>query len=267
MAHPWNLDRALVALGAAIVILATAWAIVLDPATGIRSSPFGVGALLALAIVVYAPPWMYLVSGILTSAFPLLVIFGFGALGAIEHPGGGAESSSLILALMGALIALIGGIAGFVQTRRKTAPPAGAGMGATQGAFAGLIAALLLGLMLGNTFASADVLQFAQHPGSHVEGADLTRTLVAGGIAFAPDPLTMPAGKLVALDLRNDDHVFHTMSYRLNGSVHTTLIPVGSHQTLWFKFDAPQSIHFWCDPHSSETDTTPGGMHGDIVVT
>lgn len=266
MKRPWDINRALIVLGSALCLAAFVVFLVVDPSQGAGTLPLVAGAVLGLAIVFWAPPWMYLVSGILVSGFPLVVFFVFGAYGALEHPGGGPETSGLFLVFAGAVVALVGGVAGFVQARKGTAPRVGAGMGAPLGAFAGLFVALLLGMVLANQLTYGDSKDFVQRPVSHVETPEVSKTLVAEGIRFAPASLEIPVGKLTAVTLRNDDRVFHTMSYRDADGIHTAVIPDGTTQTLWFKFDAARTIHYWCDPHSSETDTSPEGMHGDIVA-
>lgn len=266
MKHPWNLNRALVVLGALLVLVAFAIVSIPAPEHMGMNVPLAAGALLGgLLIAFTAPAWAYLVAALLIGGFPLVVALVF-AVGALEHPGGGYETAALFVLLMGALVAFIGGIWGFAQARSRTAPRVGAGMGAPQGAFAGLLIALLLGMILSNALATRDSVQFAKYPVSHVESPDQTRTLRAAAVAFAPSPLEIPVGTLVDVLLINDDPIFHTLSYRLDGDVHTTLMPVGSEQHVYLKFDTPRTIHFWCDPHSTETDDSEGGMYGDIVV-
>src|ERR1051325_2172849 len=129
---PLNLNRLLVAYAG----LFTLGAIALFASTGTSNpaqfAPLLPGAIAALVLLFYHSRWMYLVGGILVAAFPILVLFVFGAYEAIIHPGSGMEGYSLLLLLVAAVLGLVGGIVGFAQSRRGTAPPASALLRAPQ---------------------------------------------------------------------------------------------------------------------------------------
>lgn len=264
MKHPWDINRALIVLGALIILAAGGWFLLLHPSHMVQA-PLVVGALLSLVIVFWAPAWMYLVAGLLASGLPLVVFFVFGAIAAVEHPGSGIETALITFVLAGAVVALLGGVLGFVQALRRRAPRAGEAMRAPQGAFAGLLLAMFVGMVLANGLATKDYLNAAASPISTIEAPEETRTLRAEGIAFAPNPLTIPAGKLVEIRVPNGDPVYHTLSYRYDGEVRTMVVPPGTEPRLWLKIDEPQTLHFWCDPHAGE-DHSGGDMFGEIVV-
>lgn len=268
MKYPWNLNRALIVFGAALILLAFVWVVAPAPDNAGMAMPLAIGAVLGgAAIAFYAPAWMYLVAAFLVATFPLVVIFVFGAIAALEHPGGGYETGALILVLAGAVAALVGGIWGFAQARKGTAPRVGAAMGAPQGAFVGLIVALLVGMILSNALVSKDVRAAAESPNWVIEAPDATASLHTTDFAFAPRDLKLAANTLTDITIRNDDAAFHTLSFRHGGMIHTTLIPAESELHLPLKFAVAGTIPFWCDPHSGgEGDTSAESMVGTFVV-
>lgn len=261
----WNANRVIVLAGALVSLAAIALFVV---ATGAPEQvvPFVPGVLAGLAIAFFAPAWMYLVAGLLLAAFPLVVIVVFGAYEAFLHPGAGLDANALTLLAVGALFGLVGGIAGFVQVRRKAAPGARETLRTPQGLVSALVLALAAGMMLSSTLAAADYRTLGALPASSVV-ADETIQMSTTGAAFAPQSLDVPVGKLVALRITNGDPFAHTFTYHAADGERNAIIPPNGETTLYFKFDAPQTIHFWCAPHSSGADDTmEGSMWGDMQV-
>jgi plastocyanin len=264
---PFNLNRLLIVYAGLFTLGALALMASTGAAPAAQLVPFLPGALVALVLLFYHPRWMYLVAGILVAAFPLVVIFVFGAYEGIVHPGSGVEGYALILLLVAAVLGLIGGIAGFVQSRRGTAPPAGALLRAPQGVAASLAVAVALGLLLSSMWATADYKMLAEAPADFVL-PESTVTLVAKDVKFDPRDVPIPAGKLVALRVDNQDAIVHTLAYNLDGKVREAILPAKTTTEILFRFDQPQTIHFWCSPHSGgEGDTSPGSMWGTLNVT
>ena len=266
MGHPWNVNRILVLAGAAVCLAA----VLIFLGTGApaeQAIPLVPGIVVGLVLAAYAPAWMYLVAGIATAAFPLLVIAVFGAYQAIIHPVSGVEGAAITMLGLGAVLALVGGVAGFVQARGKTAPPPRDLLRAPQGLAGVLLVALTAGLLLSGTWATADSRLVATAPASLIV-PDETIRMSTTGAAFAPMEVKIPVGKLVALHIVNDDAMVHTFTYHVDGVERNSIIPANSEMDLHFKFDRPTTIHFWCAPHSggAADDGSSGGMVGDIVV-
>lgn len=266
----WNLNRALIMLGALFTLLGllTAFAWDVKQVFGAMGAPFLVGVVAALVLAFWARPWLYLVTGILLAAFPLVVLFVFGAYAGIVHPGSGPEGIGLLLLLLGALLGLLGGVMGFIQGRKNAQPPVAAYHTAWPGVIALILIALVAGLALSGAWAGRDYRQLASFPTSHVESPEANATLFLSGTQFAPRDLALPVGKLVALKLDNRDKVTHTFSYTdAAGQEHTTVMPGRTVTTVYFKFDTPQTIHFWCAPHSGgHDDMDPASMWGTMTV-
>lgn len=264
---PFNLNRLLLVYAG----LSTLGAIALFASTGAgdvtQFAPLFPGAIAALLLLFWHPRWLYLVSGILVAAFPLVVLFVFGAYEALVHPGSGIEGYSLLLLLVAAILGLLGGIWGFVQSRKGTAPPASALLRAPQGVAASLVVALALGLLVSSMWAGADDKALAESPADFVV-PETTVKLVAKNVQYDPRDVQIPVGKLVALHVENQDGVVHTFAYKLDGKVHEAILPAKTAKDIYFRFDQAQTIHFWCSPHSGgENDMDPGSMWGTLNVT
>ena len=264
MAHPWNVNRVLVVSGAAIA-LAAVLVFLAAGAPAEQAIPLLPGIALGLALAAYAPAWMYLVSGIGTAAFPLLVILVFGAYAAIVHPVSGVEGSAITLLALGSVLTLLGGVGGFVQARGRTAPPARDLLRAPQGLVGIVLAALTAGLLLSGAWATADARLTATAPASMVV-PDETVRVVTTGSAFAPKDIHIPVGKLVALRVENEDAIVHTFTYHVDGQERTSVIPAKSEMDILFKLDEPTTIRFWCAPHSGGAGDDGTGMTGTLVA-
>ncbi|HUR69271.1 MAG TPA: hypothetical protein VM370_08490 [Candidatus Thermoplasmatota archaeon] len=263
----WNVNKILLVAGALLILAASAIQVALVPTMLAQTAPLWVGGIVALILMIWARPWMYLVGGILAALFPLVVIFVFGASGALTHPGSGIEGIEILLLLAGAILALVGGIAGFVQGRRHAQPPASMGLRAPQVLAAALIAAMVLSYGIANVYASGDTRALAERPIAHADSVDLHVRVVTTGVAYAPRPINIPMGKLVSLDIENGDPFVHTFSYHLDGTLHEQAIPASSKMSVLMKFDTPQTIHVWCAPHSQgPDDRDPASMWTDMVV-
>lgn len=263
----WNLNRVLVVLAGAFALVA--FAIFIGPAKGdlAQSSPVLLGTFAAVVLAFFAPAWMYLVAAILLALFPIVVLFVFGASGAITHPGSGLEGLALTFLLLSAALGLVGGIAGFVQARRGTAPPPSELGRAPQGVLAIAIFAFVAGLAVSSAWAESEVRDLATRPATSIAGTDATIRVTTDTHHFAPRNLTIPVGKLVDIHVTNHDPVVHTFSYVDGGVLHESVIPASSESDIYVKFDAARTIKFWCQPHSQGADDTePNDMWGEMVV-
>lgn len=266
-ASRWNLNTLLTSASAGALILSILMLVMQDPAMLMQSVPLLPGILAAVVLLFWQRPWFFLLSGFLLAAFPLVVLFVFGAYQGLLHPGAGAEGASLWLLLLAALLGLLGGIAGFVQGRRAAHAPAAHLLRAKHGITAFALAFVVVGALGTGALASADLRDMAERPAAHVEAPDDTVRVVLTGYTFAPKEIKIPAGKLVNLQVENGDAALHTFSYHLGGTLYQTPIPAGSTVTIPMKFETAQQIHVWCAPHSGGAeDMSEGSMWGTLVV-
>lgn len=264
MVHPWNVNRVLVVLGAGTALASVALFLFVGGPVG-QVAPLVPGIVAGLVLAAYAPAWMYLVGGIGVAAFPVLVIAVFGAYQAIIHPGSGAEGASITLLALGSALSLVGGVAGFVQARRGDAAPPRDLLRVPQGVAAVALAGIVAGLLVSSAWAGADLRRLGESPASLIV-ADETLELRMVGIEFSPEEVVLPAGKLIDLHVTNEDAVAHTFSYHLGGKLREAIVPAGSDAHVYLRLDAPQTIHYWCAPHSAGADDPGTGMVGTLVV-
>ena len=265
--EPWNVNRLLVLAGAACILIAIAIFSGGSPAKMFSQDtiPLFPGVLVALVLLFWQRPWLYLLAGVLVALFPLVILFVFGAFEAILHPSSGLEGGSLTVLLLAAILALTGGIAGFVQGRRAAQPPVS--MAAPQAPFAIAVSGIVLGMVLVAGLAGSDVRALSTAPASNIV-PDETMRVVLTGYAFAPRDIQLEQGKLYALELENGDASAHTFTYHAaDGTERNTVIPAHSTVTIHMRFTQPQTIHFWCAPHSMGAgDTSEDSMVGTMVV-
>lgn len=265
--EPWNVNRLLVLAGAACIPIALVLLTGGNVAEAFspEGAPLFVGLVAALVLAFWQRPWLYLLTGILIAAFPLVITFVFGAYNAIIHPSSGLEGIGVIVLLLASTLGLVGGILGFVQGRRAAQPPVS--FAAPQALAALLVVGIAAGMTLTAVFATSDVRALTTAPATNVV-PDETMRVVLTGYAFAPRTIELAQGTLYALQLENGDTSAHTFTYRdASGTERNAVIPAGSTVTIHMRFDAPQTIRFWCAPHSmGEGDTSEDSMTGSIVV-
>lgn len=265
MSAPWNANRVIVLVGALVQLAAVAIFVAVTGAPE-DAAAFLPGILAGVALAFFAPAWMYLVAGVLLALFPLVVLFVFGAYAGLLHPGAGIDATALLMLAVGALLGLVGGIAGFVQARGRRAPSARETLRTPQGLVAALLVALAAGMALSNALAESDYRLVGASSANNVV-PDETIQMSTTGAAFAPQLVEVPVGKLVALRITNGDPFAHTFTYEADGEERTSIIPPKGETTLYFKRDAPQTIAFWCAPHSGgKGDRAEGSMWGDLQV-
>lgn len=266
MRAPFSLNRLLLLLAGVLQLVAIGIFVMVGGASVLaESAPLFVGPVAVLVVAFWAPRWMYLVAAFLVAAFPLVIMFVFGAYAAITHPGGGLESLSLTILLLSAIIGIIGGIAGFAQARR-TEPRPSQFLRSGQGVSAALVAALFVGLMVSSVWAGETLRDVTINSANAVEPEETVR-LIAQSYLFSPRDVTISAGKVVALQIDNKDAVLHTFAYKLGGVLHESVLPPTSQVNFYFKLDAPKTIQFWCSPHSSgEGDAAEESMVGTLKV-
>lgn len=265
--EPWNVNRLLVLAGAACIPIALMLVSGGDAASvaSPESAPLFVGVLAAIVLAFWQRAWLYLVAGILVAAFPLVITFVFGAYNAFLHPSSGLEGAGILFLVLGSALALTGGVAGFVQGRRAAQPPVT--LRAPQALFALLATFLVFGMSITSGLAGSDVRALVVAPATNVVPDESVRVVLTG-YTFAPREIRLEQDKLYALALENGDPASHTFTYHdAAGVERNTLIPPHSTVVIHMLFDAPQTIHFWCAPHSmGEGDMSEDSMVGTIVV-
>lgn len=269
--NAWNLNRLLVVLAAACTFLSSIIFANYSVATWLASipqlAPAFPGWIFAIVLAFYARPWVYLTAGILLSVLPLMVILLFGGMFAILQPISGGEYQSVILLLLALVLALTGGISGFRQGRKGAHTPLRGAMRTTKGLAVSLVAALLVGVFVTGGLAGAAVKEMAAAGGSYNVVPDHTVSLATKDFVFSPRELEIPAGQLVEIVIRNEDAAGHTFTYQVGGRTFDTFLPGDATVKVLVRFDAPQTIPFWCKPHSGGAgDASADSMTGRIVV-
>lgn len=266
MRSPFSLNRLIVLVAGVLQLVAIGIFVATGgPSVLAEAAPLLLGFVGAIILAFWAPRWMYLVAAVLIAAFPLLILFVFGAYAAITHPGGGAESLALTILLLSAIVGIIGGVAGFVQAPRGQPRP-GDFLRTGQGLGTALTAALFVGLMVSSVWTGSMLRDIVVHSANAVE-PDETVLLVAQTSLFAPREVTIPVGKVVALHIENKDSVMHTFAYKLGGVQHESPVPPETEVDFFFNLKQAQTIRFWCSPHSGgESDTDPASMWGSLRV-
>lgn len=222
------------------------------------------GWLAAIVLLFYAPAWMYLVSGILVAAFPLLVLFVFGVATTLSDPLRGTEYGATVLLVLGLVLSLTGCVAGFMQGRKNAHTPLAGGLRTGKGIGALVVAAIVLGSLVTSSMAVSAMK--AASGGSYDVEPDALE-LTAQDYSFSPKTLEVPAGKLVETAITNADSVGHTFTCHAGDRTVDTFLARGSTGKVLVRFDEPQTIHFWRKPHSAGAeDTEEDSMWGTIAV-
>lgn len=265
----WNLNRFLVAMGALATLTATF--VVMNYSFSAWISEIGMfapgipGWIATIALLFFAPAWMYLLSGILVASFPILVLFVFGLIATISDPLRGGEYGAAIFLVLGLVLSLTGGIAGFVQGRKAKHTPLAGGLRSAKGVLAAVVAAVLIGAFVTSSMATAAMQEMSGS--SYNVVPDETIALTTQDYAFAPQTVNVPVGKLVEITITNADPAAHTFTYHAGGKSYETFLAPGSTAKMLVRFDEPQTIHFYCEPHSGGADDmADDSMWGTITV-
>lgn len=271
MQSTWNLNRALVIAGSICVLLALfafgGWTVGGVAKIAPEAAPAAPGFLFAILLAFYARPWVYLTAGILNAVLPLMVLLIFGGYTALIEPIAGFETQSILFLVLALVLSLVGGIAGFVQGRRGAQPHLRDALRTRHGLWSTLFVVLVAGMFVASSLASAAVREQAAAGGGYDLVADEVVTLSTENFQFAPRTLDIPAGKLVEIAITNKDTGGHTFTYVLGGKTYDHPLPGGATTKVLVRFDTPQSIPFWCKPHSNgEGDTAEDSMTGTMVV-
>lgn len=267
-ASSWNLHRVFVMVALVANVLAILAHFRFDFMTLVAGlpevAPALPGVVFGIVLAYFARPWVYLTAGLLNAILPLMVLFVFGALATLGSPGAGSDYQSSLLLAVGLVFSLWGGIAGFVATRKGDAIPLRQSPATRSGMAAMAAIALVLGASFSG-FAASEQMRAATGAAFDVV-PDETVTVVMKDFMFAPREVTIPAGKLVELVIDNQDSTMHTFTYTANGrDVDVTLVG-GVKTSVLVKIDTPQTIPFWCTPHSGGADDDGEGMVGTVIV-
>ncbi len=200
--------------------------------------------------------------GRLTHLLAVLVALAFLGLFApilpfnLSHPEAGFEFILVVVFLIGALMAIVGGVASVVQWRRKSARP-----GASPAQRRAVQA--ILGLTVIIALASG-LLSLAARSTVSAEARANALELHQANTKFVPARLQVKAGETVHLVVYNEDAMLHTFTLPEAGV--DTSVPPGAQKLIEFKAPAPGTYTFYCYPHSSVQNGVRSGMVGTIVV-
>lgn len=254
---PWTLARQVLLVSLVLPTLATVGVFGFFILTIPPVVAFLVVQLACAAFVAWrGNKWASLVGGIALLAFAALNLPFLGP--ELARPDHGLTFVIANLAMATGIVGFVAGIAAFREGRsgRFATPAWGA-----PGAAAALVVA---GLVLGITF-SGVATRFGPVAGTGTVALtpEATATLdIAEGV-FSPDPLTIPAGKIVKLTITNGDGELHTFSIDDLGLAAD--LPAGKTVDVWLKADAG-TYQIYCAPHSSPTDDGREGMVGTLTV-
>ena len=230
----------------------------------VATSDFGQGLAFALVFLVVGllvaslvwrmGTWALVLAAVL--ALALLVLIGPFSVFSLIHPESAADFVPILLALVGALLGLVGSAGALVQARRKTIrPDATGGERLALGGFLALVAvASLLSIVL--TLANRTALSTEAKAGA--TGVQMTN------YQFAPTSLPVKAGDMVRLAVKNNDPTLH--SFTLPQAGIDISVPPGSERLVTFKAPAAGAYQWYCIPHSDEAGATRTGMVGSLVV-
>lgn len=266
----WNVNRVLVMAGGACTVLAmlafSGWDPVKTAATLPQFAPAFPGLLLTVVLAFYARPWVYLTAGLLSALMPVMVVFVFGAAGMLLAPLGGGEYQAVLLLFLGLVLSLTGGVSGFVQGRRHAHTPLAEATGSAKALVMAALVVLSLGMLVTSGLAGSQAKEVAA--GSYDVAPDVTVDLRTQDFQFSPREVTVPSGKLVELRITNADSAPHTFTYETGGRTYNHHLLADGEARILMRFDAPQTVRFWCAPHSEGAgDAAPDSMTGTLVVT
>lgn len=259
-AWPFDHERALLLAAFAAEVLAMFFHAGLagfaSPQTGPMLLPGLVGA---AALAWRARRWTFAAAGALLAFLPLMVLFGFGAVGALAKPAAGAEYTSLLFLVLALVLALPAAVAG-ARRERLGRPPAQPGwrFGATL-----LASTFLFGAMVAGALASASLTDGGA--GGYDFAPEASATVVAKGFAF-PKEAQVGAGVVTEVVVENQDAAFHTFTYAVGGTTYSHDVPGNGQVRFLVKLDEPGRVPYWCEPHSSGAPGAKEGMVGTLVV-
>lgn len=267
----WSLYRVLVV--ASVVPLVTA--LILEFGFGVEVATMGAPALpgivFALLLVGLDRGWVYLTAGVLMSVLPLMVLFVFGALPGLSDPTAGRSFASLMALLLTLVLALGGGVGGFVAKRRGEHRPVGDALRSRVGVATVVLTVFLVASALTGVASGIRVKEMISDAGGYDFAVDTTVPVTMADFAFAPASITVPSGQIVEIKVTNEDTAFHTFTYAVGGKTYNHDVPGGSESGFLVKFAEPGTVLFWCVPHSAGADSKVGDgsedMAGTIVVT
>ncbi len=252
----WTWPRLLVILGG--IALFTSGALVYDPIIDpVVLVLLGPGVILTAILAWRSKPWLQLAASLFIATPALIVLLAFGEMDSLVNPfqGGVSDYLAIVALVLALALAVPGGIAGYVQSRRGTAPVLLRAGPRTAWA---LYLAAAVSLSGGAVLATAAAVSSAPLPGGGFDvEADDTVNVVIADHTF-PEELRVKAGVLTRLVVDNQDESHHTLSYERNGKVVHHLLPRGVTTSLLVLLKEEGSIRFWCEPHPD--------MEGTMIV-
>ena len=189
-----------------------------------------------------------MVAGIL-----ILLLFAPGAGFALTHPGDTQGFIPTVLALLGSGLAIVGGVAAFLDIRRGSPSWTRAGR-------AGWVMTALVALLAGALATSALVGSTNAGGAGVAEAPTVTGVEVAQDVKFTETSLSMKNGEVLGLFVINRDDFIHT--FDIDGlNVHVTL-PAHSTTAVALKPTAAGTLQFYC----AIAGHRDAGMAGTLTV-
>jgi plastocyanin len=260
----WTLSGLVIVLAYVILVVGFLMMFSFDvPDFLTESWPFLVPGLLFVAILGgLSRPWTHLVAGILVALPAAFVLFGFMVLGGLADPTRGIESQVAALMAWALLWALPAAFVGFTVGNRGKDQGLRGSLRRRHGTYvvavACLFGAFFVAAVLATVAADSADDAYDFEPDDRI-------TIVIEDFEFVPENFTLSAGNITEIVVENRDGAYHTFTYELDGVEYDHAIPGGQTVSFLVRFTEPDSIPYWCVPHSSGEDHDEG-MVGTIEV-
>lgn len=267
---PWDVPRILVIAGYVTVWLAAGFFFNFNYLEVLTGDPpitimLGLGLVFNVWLAVRPRAWLYLTAAITGMIVPLIVLFVFGTMENLGAPLKGGEFVGSWLLVLALLLALPGGIAGFLAARRGASVPVRDGWKGAHPMVAIAFVALVFGMATAGGLAT-DGAKASMGGGYDFDVADVggaSQPVVVFDYEFEGEP-AIKAGQLTELIIENRDPAFHTFTYEKEGKEYNHDLVAGATLRILVHFPEPGTIQIRCIPHSGGYDD---GMVGTMNVT
>ncbi len=183
----------------------------------------------------------------------ILLLFSMSIVFALTHPGDAQSFILTVLAMLGAGLAIVGGVRAFLDVRRGSPSWTRAGR-------AGQVMTALMALIVGAIATSALAGSAGAGGGGVAEAPTVTGVETAQDVKFADTALSTKNGEVLGLFVINKDDFAHTFDIdALN--IHVAL-PAHSTTAVAIKPTAAGTLQFYC----AIPGHRDGGMAGTLTV-
>ena len=216
--------------------------------------------ILTLFLIWRGRPWSYLAAGIgLLYPIVLLYIAFGGALETLLNPQRGFDFITLMAVTAAAAIGLPLGVAAFRKRRRgEPLPDLRSGLLSLRGMYVLAVTFITVGAIVTSSLAFS-ASSAAGFGGGYDFDPEVSVTIRAVNFQFVPAQVSVQLGVITEIVIINEDSMFHTLTYELNGKLYNHDLVGGTTTTFLVLLPGAGTIHFWCVPHAPD-------MAGDFVV-